>query len=266
MEWIDTHAHLNDERFDGRIPEVIETARKAGVVQTLVIGIDRASSAKAVRLAEEHAELFAVVGLQPNSLMECAPDDFAAIEAMVEHPRVAAVGETGLDRYWKDVPFEVQEAFFVRHLALARAIRKPVVIHCREAEADVLRVLRAFGDRTGAPIEGVMHSYTGSKELVPEFLKLGLHLSFAGMVTFKKNDALREAAMAVPEDRILVETDSPYLAPEPNRGKPNQPAWVVHTGIKLAAARGVSAERFAAATTRNARRLFRLPEGPDSAP
>ena len=260
MEWIDTHAHLNDERFDGRVGDVVETARKAGVVQTLVIGIDRPSSEKAVQLANDHRELFAVIGLQPNSLMECGAEDFAAIENLVADPRVVAVGETGLDRYWDKTPFDVQQDFFGRHLELARAIEKPVVIHCREAEFDVLHVLRGFAERKGELINGVMHSYTGSKELVPEFLKLGLHISFAGMVTFKKNDELREAAKLVPDDRILIETDSPYLAPEPFRGKPNQPAWVVHTGIRLAAVRGVSAEQFAAMTTANARRLFDLPK------
>lgn len=259
MEWIDTHAHLNDDRFNGRVGDVVETARKAGVVQTLVIGIDRPSSEKAVRLANDHQELFAVVGLQPNSLTECEPTDFAAIEKLVADPRVMAVGETGLDRYWHKTPFDVQEDFFVRHLELARSVGKPLVIHCREAEFDVLHVLRGFAERTGELINGVMHSYTGSKELVPEFLKLGMHISFAGMVTFKKNDELREAARLVPDDRILIETDSPYLAPEPFRGKPNQPAWVVHTGVRLAAARGVSAEQLAAVTTANARRLFNLP-------
>jgi len=259
VEWIDTHAHLNDDRFDGRIAEVIEAAKKAGVVQMLVIGIDKLSSEKAIRLAELHSELFAVVGLQPNSLMECGPEDFGVVEAMVSNPRVVAVGETGLDRYWKDTPFEMQEEYFVRHLELARAVGKAVVIHCREAEADVLRVMRTFVEKTGELVRGVMHSFTGTAELVPSFLELGLHISFAGMVTFKKNDALREAAKAVPNDRILIETDSPYLAPEPYRGKPNQPAWIVHTGIKLAAARGTAAEQFAATTTANARRLFRLP-------
>jgi TatD DNase family protein len=258
FDWVDTHAHLNDERFDGRIAETIAAARKAGVNQTLVIGIDLPSSEKAVRLAEEHEELFAVVGLQPNSLAECGPGDFEAIEKMIGHPKVVAVGETGLDRYWDRAPFDLQEEFFVRHLALARASRLPVVIHCREAEDDTLRVLRSFAERTGGPIAGVMHSYTGTAENVPAFLELGLHISFAGMVTFKKNDALREAAKTVPADRIFVETDSPYLAPEPHRGKSNHPAWVVHTGVCLAAARGVSAEAFAKETTANARRLFRL--------
>jgi len=258
MEWIDTHAHLNDERFDGRIAEIIDSAGTAGVVQTLVIGIDLPSSEKALRLAEDHRELFAVVGFQPNSLMECDPTDFAAIESMVANPRVVAVGETGLDRYWDRTPFNVQQEFFVRHLDLARSAGKPVVIHCREAEFDVLTVLRGFAEKTGEVISGVMHSYTGSKELIPEFLKLGLHISFAGMVTFKKNDALREAARLVPDERILIETDSPYLAPEPHRGKPNQPAWVVHTGIRIASARGDSAGHFAGVTTTNARRLFRL--------
>jgi TatD DNase family protein len=258
IEWVDTHAHLNDDRFDGRIREVVDAAKNAGVMQTLVIGIDLPSSEKAVRIANEHSELFAVVGLQPNSLMECGPDDLSAVERLVSDQRVVAVGETGLDRYWDETPFEMQEDYFVRHLALAKAVAKPVVIHCREAEADTLRVLRTFAERTDAPIRGVMHSYTGGKDLVAEFLKLGLHISFAGMATFKKNDEMRETAKVVPDDRILIETDSPYLAPEPNRGKLNQPAWVVHTGVRLAATRGVSAEHFARMTTANARRLFGL--------
>src|SRR5262245_7698414 len=124
LEWIDTHAHLNDERFDGRIPEVVDAARNAGVAQILVIGIDAPSSEKAVRLASDHRELFAVVGLQPNSLMECGPEDFTAIEKLVLDPRAAAVGETGLDRYWDKTPFAIQEEFFVRHLELAKKVGK----------------------------------------------------------------------------------------------------------------------------------------------
>jgi TatD DNase family protein len=259
IEWVDTHAHLNDERFDGRIPETIAAAKEAGVKQTLVIGIDLPSSEMALQLAQEHEELFAVVGLQPNSLTECQPGDFAVIKGMIGKPKVVAVGETGLDRYWDRTPLAMQEEFFVRHLELALASRLPVVIHCRESEDDVLRVLRGFAKRTGQPIAGVMHSYTGKADNVAAFVELGLHLSFAGMVTFKTNGDLREATKRVPDDRILIETDSPYLAPEPHRGKSNHPAWVVHTGICLAATRGVSAEAFAAQTTKNARKLFGLP-------
>jgi TatD DNase family protein len=256
--WIDTHAHLNDDRFADDLPGVLERARAAGAERVLVIGIDRATSQRAVELAEAHGEIFAVVGIQPNSLNELQADDWDVVRRLAEHPRSCGVGETGLDRYWKTVPIELQQEWFRLHLELAHRLQKPVVIHCREAEADVVAALRAFSDSTGEAIQGVMHSFTGDVATAQACLKLGLHLSFAGMVTYKKNDALRQVAAATPLDRLLVETDSPYLSPEPVRGRTNEPANVRHTGACLAKVLGVSVEELAAATTANARRLFHL--------
>lgn len=254
---IDTHAHLDDDRFKGDLPAVLERAAAAGVVHVLTIGIDRATSEAAVRLAEPHDRLSAVVGIQPNHVAEVQPGDWEAIVELVKRPKVVAVGETGLDRYWDRAPFPLQEEFFARHLELARETGKPVVIHCREAEADVVRMLRADHDRHG-PVRGVMHSFTGDEGTARECLAVGLHVSFAGMVTFKNAEALRKVAATVPLERLLVETDSPYLAPVPFRGKRNEPAYVVHTAACLAGVLGVSSDVLAERTTRNARELFGL--------
>ena len=256
MTLIDTHAHLDDARF-ADLPAVLERASAAGVARVLTIGIDRATSEASVELAHAHPQLAAAVAIQPNHAAEAGPDDFARIEELATDPRVVAVGETGLDRYWDRAPFELQEAFFVRHLALARRLGKPVVIHCRQAEADVVRVLTADFAANG-PVPGVMHSFSGDLATAEACLGLGLHVSFAGMVTYKTAEPLRLVATAVPLDRLLVETDSPYLAPEPARGKRNEPAFVAHTLRRLAEVRGEDPEALAAATTANARRLFGL--------
>jgi TatD DNase family protein len=260
MTLIDTHAHLDDDRFRDDLPAVLERASAAGVERALTIGIDRATSEAAVELAQRYPMLHAVVGIQPNSVGEAGPGDLERVFELALHPRVVAIGETGLDRYWDRAPFALQEEFFVRHLALAEQIDRPVVIHCREAEADVVRVLKAEFERRG-PIRGVMHSFTGDRATAEQCLAMGLHLSFAGMATFKANEGLRAVAARVPEDRILVETDSPYLAPVPHRGKRNEPANVVHTAACLAEALGISLDELASRTTRNAQKLFRLEIG-----
>ena len=253
---IDTHAHLDDERFAADLPAVLDRAEAAGVTRILTIGIDLATSRNAVKLAAEYAEVFAVVGIQPNHVGEAGEGDFDEIVALAETaPKVVGVGESGLDRYWDRAPFALQEAFFVRHLALARRLNRPIVVHCREAEADVVRVLRAEFAAHG-PIRGVMHSYNGDAATAAACLEMGLHISFAGMLTFKNNEPLRAVAKAIPLDRLLVETDSPYLAPQPVRGKRNEPAFVAHTAAVLAQAKGLSVEELAVATTRNATALF----------
>jgi TatD DNase family protein len=257
VTWIDTHAHLDDDRFADDLPAVLARAAAAGVTQVLTIGIDLGTSRAATRLAESHPDLFAVVGIQPNHVAESSAGDFDAIAELARHPRVVAVGETGLDRHWDRAPFDRQLTEFRRHLALAREVGKPVVIHCREAEADTVAVLReefaAFG-----PVAGVMHSFAGDAATATACLACGLHVSFAGMLTYKTADNVRAAAAVVPLDRLLVETDSPYLAPVPRRGKRNEPAFVAHTGAELARVLGLPVERVAAATTANARRLFGL--------
>jgi TatD DNase family protein len=255
---IDTHAHLDDERFREDLPAVLERAASAGVGQMVAIGTTARSSLATVQLATVHPPVFAAVGLQPNNLTENEPTAWDEIIALAERPKVVAIGETGLDRYWNYTPLSQQEEFFARHLELGRKKDLAVVIHCREAEADVLRMLRAAYDRHG-PVKAVMHSFTGDWTTAEQCLAMGLYISFAGMVTFKNATALREVAAKVPLDRMLIETDSPYLAPVPVRGKRNEPAYVSHTAALLASIKQVDLPTFAAQTTTNARTLFGLP-------
>ncbi len=255
---IDTHAHLDDDRFTADLPAVLDRAAAAGITHTLTIGIDLPTSRAAVALAGRFPQLRAVVGIQPNHVAEAGPTDWDEIVTLAESAaNVVAVGESGLDRYWDRAPFPLQEDYFARHLALARRLNKPIVIHCREAEADVVRMLREQFDAHG-PVRGVLHSFCGDPAVALACLELGLHISFAGMVTYKTADDLRKVAATIPLDRLLVETDSPYLAPVPVRGKRNEPAFVRHTAECVATAQGVSAEVVCAATTRNARALFGL--------
>ena len=200
--------------------------------------------------------VYAAVGIQPNYCAQAAEGDWPRVLDLVGRPRVVAVGETGLDRHWDYTPFDVQQDYFDRHLRLSQQTGLPFIVHTRESDADVLAMLREA--RLRGPLTGVMHSFTGTSETAAECLELGLYISFAGMVTFKKSDALRGVAKAIPQDRILIETDSPYLSPHPLRGPRNEPARLVHTAECLARERGVSLDEFAAQTTANARRLFRL--------
>jgi TatD DNase family protein len=255
---IDTHAHLDAEQFTADLPDVLARAAAAGVVQMVAVATTAPSSAASLALADAHPALFATVGVHPNEAADAAPGAWDTVLALVGWPRVVGVGETGLDRHWDRTPFALQEEYFARHLELGRRSGKAVVIHSREAEADVLRMLRAEYDRNG-PIRAVMHSFTGSWATAQECLAMGLHLSFAGMLTYKNAADLREVAARVPPERVLVETDSPYLAPVPLRGKRNEPANVVHTAACLAGLHGVAAEMMAGWTTRNARALFALP-------
>lgn len=255
---VDTHAHLDDEQFAADLPAVLQRARAAGVAQIIAVATTAPSSAAGIALAAAHPGVFATVGLHPNSITQAAPGAWDEVTALAGKPRVVGVGETGLDRHWDTTPFGVQEDYFVRHLELGRRHNLSVVIHCREAEADMLRVLRAEFDRHG-PIRGVMHSFTGDAAMAEACLGMGLYLSFAGMLTYKNAAGLREVAAKVPLGRVLVETDSPYLSPVPLRGRRNEPAHVVHTAACLAGLHYVTPEALAEQTTRNARALFGLP-------
>ncbi|MGH7169518.1 MAG: TatD family hydrolase, partial [Gemmataceae bacterium] len=234
---------------------VLQRARAVGVETILAIATTAPSSAVCVTLAACHPQLFATVGIHPNNLMEASQSAWDDVLALAEHARVVGIGETGLDRHWDNTPFAVQEEYFVRHLDLARRCKRPVVIHCREAEADMLRVLRAEFDRHG-PIRGVMHSFVGDAAMAEACRTMGLYLSFAGMLTYKNAARLRETAAQQPLDRLLVETDSPYLSPVPLRGKRNEPAHVVHTAACLAGLLGITQERLAEETTKNALSVF----------
>lgn len=262
MTLIDTHAHLDELAFDPDVAETLERARSAGVGAVLTIGINAETSRRAVALAERFAEVYAVVGIQPNYVAQMQSDDWDEIVDLSRHPRVVGIGETGLDRYWDHAPIELQQEWLDQHLKLSRDVDKPFVVHCREAEADVVAQLQRAAQ--GGPLSGVMHSFCGSAETLAACLNLGLHISFAGMVTYKKNDDLRAVAAQVPSERLLIETDAPYLAPVPHRGKRNEPAFVIETARCLAEQRGVSLEALAEHTTANARRLFQLPGRPVS--
>jgi TatD DNase family protein len=251
---IDTHSHLDQEDFNADRAEVISRAVAAGVEAMIAIGVTADSSEAVVKLAAEQPTVFAAVGIQPNYCAQAQPGDWERIVALVDLPKVLAIGETGLDRYWDYTPFDVQQDYFDRHLRLSQERKLPFIVHTRESDADVVAMLREA--RARGPLSGVMHSFTGSAETAAECVTLGLYISFAGMVTFKKSDDLRAVAATVPADRILVETDSPYLSPHPLRGKRNEPANVVHTARVLAEARGIGFDEFAAQTTANARRLF----------
>jgi TatD DNase family protein len=254
--WIDTHAHLSSDSFEGDLEGVLERARQADVRRVVVIGTTEADSRRAIELSDQYPMLSPTVGTHPNNILEQSSEEIESVLKLMEDPRVVGIGETGLDRYWKTVPFDRQVESFSRHLTRGHELRKPVVIHCRDAEEETLAELARHADRTGEPIAGVLHSFVGSARTAEQCLSLGLHLSFAGMLTFKKNESLRELAASIPLDRLLIETDSPYLSPEPMRGKPNEPARVVFTGGCLARVKGLSEAALAEATTRNACRLF----------
>lgn len=250
----DSHAHLCQDEFAADLPEVLARARAAGIERVVTVGYDRASSERCVALAAADDLLWAAVGIQPNSCAQAQPGDWDACLSLLARSGVVALGETGLDLYRDFSPLSLQQDYFDRHLRLSQQTGLPFIVHTRASDAEVLEMLRAA--RRRGPLRGVMHSFTGTAETAAECVELGLHVSFAGMVTFKKSDALRAVAATIPPERILIETDCPYLAPHPLRGKRNEPALLVHTAACLAEVRGVSAEEFARQTTANARALF----------
>jgi TatD DNase family protein len=256
MPLIDTHAHLFDDRFRKDLPAVLHRAAATGLERVVCLGIDRQSSIESVRIAQQFPLVVAAVGIQPNHVAEAKDGDCEEIVRLAEtEPRVVAIGETGLDRYWDRTPFPLQEEFFVRHIELARRLGKPFVIHCREAEADVVKVLRMQFTNHG-PVPAVMHSFSGDLATAQACMEMGLYVSFAGMVTYPNAQNLRDVAKEVPLDRLLVETDSPYLAPQPVRGKRNEPGYVTHTAALLAEVKGVALSVLEEQTTQNAKVLF----------
>ncbi len=255
MQFLDTHAHLDQPEFDDDRAEVVARAADAGVEHIIAIGISADTSQVCIELAADYPGVRAAVGMQPNYLAESQPGDWDRVLVMPDQPGVVAIGETGLDRYWDYTPFDVQQDYFDRHLRLSQQRGLPFIVHMRDCDEDILVMLREARER--GPLSGVMHSFTGSRAMMEECVAMGLYISFAGMVTFKKSGELRAIAAAVPDDRILVETDSPYLTPEPVRKiQRNEPAHVRHTAACLAEVRGTTLEEFAALTTANGKQLF----------
>ncbi len=254
MPLFDTHCHLDEESFGPDLDAVVRAAREVGVVGMVSIGTDLASSRRTIELALKHPEVHAAVGIHPNYVQSAMPTDWEQIEELALHPRVMAIGETGLDRYWKYSDPADQREYFARHMDLARRVGKPFIVHCRDADEETREMLRAAAG--GSTLQGVMHSFCQTRESAEECIKLGMHLSFTGMLTFKKNDGLRAVAATLPRDRIMVETDAPYLAPTPMRGKRCEPAFVKYTSAMLAEVHGVSIEEMGQITTANALRFF----------
>jgi TatD DNase family protein len=258
MGLIDSHAHLDFEDYAQDLDAVVARARASGLERIVCVGLWRSpgSFGNALDLAARDPSFFsATVGIHPHECARVPEEDWARHEALAGDPRVVAVGETGLDFHYDHSPRPVQEASFRRSLGVARAAGKPVVIHVREADEACARVLREEGV---PPRGGVIHCFTGDAAAARAYLDLGLYVSVAGVVTFKAAEAIRAAVRIVPRDRLLVETDCPFLAPVPHRGNRNEPAYVVETARKVAELWGASLEEVAAATTANARRLFRV--------
>ena len=255
---IDTHCHLDSESFHQEIEQVVQRATDAGVERILAIGITVDTTQAAIVLSNRFPCVSAMAGIHPNHTHEAKPGDWERIEDLAQHPHVVGIGETGLDKYWDFAPLDIQRDYFLRHIELSRKLKKPFAVHCREAEPEVLEVLlEAAGEER--QLSGLMHAFCGSVETAKTSLELGMYLSFGGMLTYKKNDALRETARTVPLDRLLVETDAPYLAPQPWRGKRNEPAYVAETNRVLAEVHGISPDEMSQIPTSNAKRLFRLP-------
>lgn len=248
---IDSHCHLDHEQFNADRDAVIERALEAGVERMLAIGAgDGPPDLEAgIRMADRHSAIFATVGVHPHEASKATSDTYRQLAELLKHPKVLALGEIGLDYHYDFSPREVQRDVFAEQMRVAADARKPIVIHTREAWADTLALIERHWTPTGLP--GIMHCFSGGPAEAERCLALGFYLSFGGIVTFPKSLDLQEAAKMVPSNRMLVETDAPYLAPVPKRGKRNEPAFVIETARKVAALRGETLESVAAATTAN---------------
>jgi TatD DNase family protein len=255
MRLVDTHAHLCDEQFTEHLEAIVQRAHAVGVEKILNIGTTRSSSELCVAMVERFPQMRAAVGIHPNYGHLAAADDWARIEDLAALPVVAAIGETGLDRYWHDCPWDIQLEYFERHIALAQKHSLPIVVHSRDCDSEMVDFLRATLPKYN--VLGVMHSFVSTWEVCQACLDLGMYISFAGQLTYKKQSGLREVAGKVPLDRVLVETDAPYLSPEPFRSvRPNEPARVLNTLEVLAQTRILSPDKMGEITTANAYRLF----------
>ena len=259
---VDSHCHLAEPDFDAERPQVLARAAANGVTAIVCVGATgpAADNARAVALAGRSGpvEIVAAVGIHPHHASTADEAAFATLTRLAGGPGVVAIGETGLDFHYDHSPRPAQRAAFARTVQLARTLGLPLVVHIREAHADAADILRAEG---AVPLDGVIHCFTGERDDARRYLALGLHVSVAGIVTFKGADRLRDAVRAVPLDRLLIETDAPYLAPVPHRGRRNEPAHVRLVAEAVAALRRESLATVAAATTANARRLFRFGPG-----
>lgn len=250
---IDTHAHLNDERYKNNIEEIIELAREEDMRILINPGVDIATSCSSVELAEKYEFIYAAVGYHPHEAKDATEEIWTQIEALTSHEKVVAVGEIGLDYHYEYSPKAVQIEVFERQIELAKKEKLPIIVHSREAQQDTYDLLNKNKDR----LDAVLHSYSGSWEMAKRYLDLGFYISFSGPITFKNVQKLPEIATKIPLDRILIETDSPYLTPVPYRGKTNQPTYVKYVANEICRLRNIDVEDFIENVKENTMRLFR---------
>ncbi|MHB8880778.1 MAG: TatD family hydrolase [Thermodesulfovibrionales bacterium] len=257
---IDTHCHLEMDEFAPDRPEVIHRAAAEGIVAMITVGSDLDNSRKALQLAADHASVYASIGVHPHAAEAFTAETAAKLREWSGHPKVVAIGETGLDYHYNRSPKEVQARVFREHLEIAKSSGLPAIIHSREAADDTMKILRESGLS-----HGVLHCFSGDRKMASDAISGGLFISIAGPVTFKKSAGLKEMARLIPDDCLLIETDAPYLTPEPFRGRRNEPSFVKYTAQCIAELRGISLEDLARITTLNARRLFSIGTVPEKA-
>ena len=254
-EWFDSHCHVDEEQFDEDREAVLARMRENGVTRCAVIGSDMETSRRAAAFAAARSGVAAAGGFHPHEASRFREEDLEELREMYQSGRIRVIGEIGLDYYYDHSPRDVQRAVCIRQMELAWELGAPVAYHIRDAHPDMLEIMKGMKAKlTG----GIIHCFSGSAEMAKEYLKLGYYISFAGPLTFKKAPRLQEAAKLIPRDRLLIETDSPYMAPEPVRGRRNEPANVRYVGMKLAELRGEDPEETAAYTTENAKAVYRI--------
>lgn len=253
--FIDTHVHLNADQYEDDVEEVISRAVDAGVTKMVVVGFDRKTIHKAMELTERYSFIYAVVGWHPVDAVDCTEEDLKWIERLAAHPKVVGIGEMGLDYHWDKSPKEVQQEFFRKQIQLAKKVKLPIIIHNREATADVVRILK---EEDAKEVGGIMHCFGGSVETARECIEMNFLISLGGPVTFKNAKMPKEVAQEIPLEKLLIETDAPYLAPHPHRGKRNEPVYVTLVAEEIAKLKEVSIEEVAKVTTKNALKLFTI--------
>ncbi|MEK5440167.1 TatD family hydrolase [Fredinandcohnia sp. FSL W7-1320] len=250
---IDTHAHLNAIQYQEDLEEVIERAQSEGVEIIVVVGFDRETITRAIELADTYEFIYATVGWHPVDAIDMTDEDLKWIEELCSHPKVVALGEMGLDYYWDKSPKEIQKEVFRKQIALAKKVKLPIIIHNREATADIIEILE---EEKASEVGGIMHCFTGSVEVAKQCMDMNFYISFGGPVTFKNAKKPKEVATEIPLDRLLIETDCPYLTPHPFRGKRNEPSYVKYVAEQIAELKGVTFEEIAQITSDNAKRFF----------
>ncbi len=253
--FIDTHVHLNAEQYQEDLQEVIDRALEAKVETMVVVGFDRKTIEKTMELVEQYDFIYGVIGWHPVDAIDCTEEDLHWIEELASHPKIVGIGETGLDYYWDKSPKDVQQALFRKQIHLAQKVNLPIIIHNREATADVVNILR---EENAASVGGVMHCYSGSVETARQCIEMNFMISLGGPVTFKNARMPKEVATEIPLEHLMIETDAPYLAPHPYRGKRNEPAWVPLVAEEIARLKEKPIEEVAQVTTANAKKFFRI--------